>query len=169
MLGLIAIFLAKIAEVTLTTMRMLYINKGAKIHASVIGFVEVLIWLQVASVVLIGINENPAKMIVYALGFAAGSFVGLLIEDKIGLGYSRLEIITNKEEGEVLASELRKLGKAVTITEAAGKDGEKIILSTFVRRKAKGVVLNKIEQLDIKGVVTVSEIQKVYGGFGLKK
>lgn len=169
MLGLIAIFLAKIAEVTLTTMRMLYINKGAKIHASVIGFVEVLIWLQVASVVLIGINENPAKMIVYALGFAAGSFVGLLIEDKIGLGYSRLEIITNKEEGEVLASELRKLGKAVTITEAAGKDGEKIILSTFVRRKAKGIVLNKIEQLDIKGVVTVSEIQKVYGGFGLKK
>lgn len=169
MLGLIAIFLAKIAEVTLTTMRMLYINKGAKIHASVIGFVEVLIWLQVASVVLIGINENPAKMIVYALGFAAGSFVGLLIEDKIGLGYSRLEIITNKEEGEILASELRKLGKAVTITEAAGKDGEKIILSTFVRRKAKGIVLNKIEQLNIKGVVTVSEIQKVYGGFGLKK
>lgn len=169
MLGLIAIFLAKIAEVTLTTMRMLYINKGAKIHASVIGFVEVLIWLQVASVVLIGINENPAKMIVYALGFAAGSFVGLLIEDKIGLGYSRLEIITNRAEGEMLASELRELGKAVTITEAAGKDGEKIILSTFVRRKAKGIVLNKIEQLDIKGVVTVSEIQKVYGGFGLKK
>lgn len=169
MIGLIFIFIAKIAEVSLTTMRMIYINKGAKVHASVIGFVEVLIWLQVASVVLVGINENPAKMIVYALGFAAGSYVGLMIEDKIGLGYSRLEVITTKQEGEILADKLRELGKAVTITDAKGKDGNKIILSTFVRRKSKGIVLNKIEQLDIKGVVTVSEIQKVYGGFGLKK
>lgn len=169
MIGLIFIFIAKIAEVSLTTMRMIYINKGAKVHASVIGFVEVLIWLQVASVVLVGINENPAKMIVYALGFAAGSYVGLMIEDKIGLGYSRLEVITTKQEGELLADKLRELGKAVTITDAKGKDGDKIILSTFVRRKSKGIVLNEIEQLDIKGVVTVSEIQKVYGGFGLKK
>lgn len=169
MIGLIFIFIAKIAEVSLTTMRMIYINKGAKVHASVIGFVEVLIWLQVASVVLVGINENPAKMIVYALGFAAGSYVGLMIEDKIGLGYSRLEVITTKQEGELLADKLRELGKAVTITDAKGKDGGKIILSTFVRRKSKGIVLNEIEKLDIKGVVTVSEIQKVYGGFGLKK
>lgn len=169
LVALLLIFIAKIAEVSLTTMRMIYINKGAKIQASVIGFVEVMIWLQVASVVLVGINDNPAKMIVYALGFAAGSYVGLMIEDKIGLGYSRLEIITSPEEGEVLASELRDLGKAVTVTEAKGKDGGKVILSTFVRRKTKGVVLDKIEQLNTQGVVTISEIQKVYGGFGLKK
>lgn len=169
MIGLLLIFTAKVIEVTLTTMRMLYINKGAKIQASVIGFIEVLIWLKIASVVLVGIDENPAKMIVYALGFAAGSYVGLFIEDKIGLGYSRLEIITNDEDGKVLADEIRKLGKAITITKAEGRDGEKIILSTFVRRKVKGVILDKVEQLEIKGVVTVSEIQKVYGGFGLKK
>lgn len=168
LIGLLFIFIAKIVEVALTTMRMLYINKGAKMHASVIGFVEVLIWIKVASVVLVGIDENPARMFVYALGFAAGSYVGLKIEERIGLGYSRLEIITNEKDGELLASEIRKLGKAVTITKGTGKDGENVILSTFVRRKTKEVVLDKAREMDIKGVITVSEIQKVYGGFGLK-
>lgn len=166
--GLFLIFFAKIIEVTLTTMRTVYVTKGAKIHASVIGFVEVLIWIKVASVVLVGINEDPARVFVYALGFAAGSYIGLKIEDRIGLGYSRLEIITSQEDGDRLAEEIRNLGKAVTITKGSGKDGEKIILTTFVRRKTKEVVLNKAKELNINGVVTVSEIQKVYGGFGLK-
>lgn len=168
MIGLLIIFIAKVVEVSLTTMRMLYINKGAKVQASTIGFVEVLIWLKIASVVLVGIEENPAKMIIYALGFAAGSYVGLLIEERIGLGYSRLEIITNEKDGDRLAKEIRKLGKAVTITKGNGRDGEKTVLSAFVKRKTKGVILNKAEQMNIKGVITVSEIQKVYGGFGLK-
>lgn len=168
MSGLLIIFFAKIVEVTLTTLRMVYVTKGAKIYASLIGFVEVLIWIKVASVVLVGINEDPARIFVYALGFAAGSYIGLTIEDRIGLGYSRLEIITNQKDGDRLAEEIRNLGKAVTITKGSGKDGEKIILTTFVRRKTKEVVLNKAKELEINGVVTVSEIQKVYGGFGLK-
>lgn len=168
MLGLLFIFIAKVVEVTLTTMRMLYLNKGAKLYASAIGFIEVLIWIKIASIVLVGIDENPARMFVYALGFAAGSYVGMKFEEKIGLGYSRLEIITNEEDGELLANEIRNLGKAVTISKSSGKDGENVALSTFVRRKTKETVLNKAKEMDIKGVITVSEIQKIYGGFGLK-
>lgn len=168
LVGLLIIFLAKVVEVTLTTMRMLYLNKGAKFYAAGIGFIEVLIWIKVASVVLEGINENPAQMFVYALGFAAGSYVGMMIEDKIGLGYSRLEIITNETDGSLLANEIRALGKAVTISKSSGRDGENVVLSTFLRRKTKELVLNKAKEMDIKGVITVSEIQKVYGGFGLK-
>lgn len=166
--GVLIIFLAKVFEVTLTTLRMLYINKGAKIEAALIGFVEVMIWLKIASVVLVGINDDPAKMFSYAIGFAVGSFVGLVIEEKIGMGYSRLEIITNEADGELLAEEIRKLGKAVTLTRSEGKDGDNVILSTFVKRKTKEIVLDKAKEFNVKGVITVSEIQKVYGGFGLK-
>lgn len=168
MLAVLVIFFAKVFEVTLTTMRMVYINKGAKVYASLIGFVEVLIWLKIASVVLVGISEHPTKMIAYALGFAAGSYVGMKIEEKIGLGYSRLEIITSIKEGEILADEIRKLGKAVTMTDANGRDGERVILNIFVKRKTKETILKRMEELNINGVTTISEIQKVYGGFGLK-
>ena len=167
-LGIVGIFFAKVIEVTLTTMRMVYVNKGERLYASMIGFVEILIWLKVASNVLIGINDNPAKMFSYALGFAAGSYVGMKIEEKIGLGYTKVEIITTKEVGMILADEIRKLGKAVTISDAEGRDGEKIVLTTFLRRKTKEIVLSKVREMNVEGVVSVSEIQKVYGGFGLK-
>ena len=168
MIGVIVIFLAKVLEVSLTTMRMVYVNKGARFYASLIGLVEILIWLQVASDVLIGIKENPAKMFAYAFGFAAGSYVGILIEEKIGLGYTKLEIITTEECGLALAEEIRKLGKAVTISSAEGQAGKKMVLTTILRRKTKEIVLDKMKKLDAEGIVTVSEIQKVYGGFGLK-
>lgn len=168
MLGLIIIFIAKAVEVSLTTLRMLYLNKGAKIQASAIGFIEVLIWIKVAAVVLEGINDNPAQMFIYALGFAAGSYVGMIIEDRIGLGYSSLEIVTDIESGDLLAGEIRNLGKAVTEIDAKGRDGKKVILSIYVRRKSKDKVLSLIRELNVNGVVTVSEIQKAYGGFGLK-
>lgn len=168
MAELLFIFFAKVIEVTLTTLRMLFVNRGAKGYASTIGFVEILVWVTVASFVLDGIHENPARMIVYALGFSVGSFIGIKIEERIGLGYSKLEIITNQEDGEALAEEIRKFGKAVTITQGEGRDGDRIILTTFLRRKNKEIVINKAKEMDAKGVITVSEIQKAYGGFGLK-
>lgn len=169
MLGLILIFIAKAIEVSLTTLRMLYLNKGAKIQASTIGFIEVLIWIKVAAVVLDGIDENPTQMFIYALGFAAGSYVGMMIEDRIGLGYSNLEIVTDVESGDFLADEIRDLGKAVTEINAKGRDGRRVILSIYVRRKNKDKVLSLIREMNINGVVTVSEVQKAYGGFGLKQ
>lgn len=168
MLGLILIFLAKIVEVSLTTMRMLYLNKGARIHASTIGFFEVLIWIKVASIVLVGIEDNPARMFIYALGFAAGSYVGMRIEERIGLGYSHLEIVTNVEDCLLLAEKIRETGKAVTIINGQGRNGEKQILSMYVKRREKDEVLKLAKDENLKGVITVSEIQKVYGGFGLK-
>ncbi|NMA72552.1 MAG: hypothetical protein GX961_11640, partial [Firmicutes bacterium] len=77
MTGLLFVFFAKVIEVTLTTLRMLFVNKGAKLYASTIGFLEVLVWVKVASIVLVGINENPASMFVYALGFSVGAYVGI--------------------------------------------------------------------------------------------
>jgi uncharacterized protein YebE (UPF0316 family) len=168
MLELIAIFSAKVAEVSLNTLRLMFLSKGEKIYAAIIGFVEVLIWLKVASVVIVGINEYPTRMVAYALGYSIGIIVGMKIEEKIGLGYSNLQIITNETDGDILADEIRKLGKAVTVIKGEGRDSEKVILSTYVKRKNKNQVLDKVRELKTQGVVTVSETQKVYGGFGIK-
>lgn len=168
MLELLIILLAKMTEVTLTTLRTVFISKGEKTLASSIGFVEVTIWLKVASVVLVNINDYPAKMFVYALGFAIGSYIGLTIEDKLGLGHSQIQIIVDEDEGENLANSIRNLGRAVTVVKGDGKNSNKLILLTYVKRKNKEKVLSEIKDTDIDVFVTVSETQKVYGGFGVK-
>lgn len=168
MFELIFIFVAKVIEVSLTTLRTVFISRGEKLYASALAFVEIIIWLVVASAVLNDITENPARMVVYALGFTAGSYVGLMIEEKIGLGYSNVQVITNVEDGKLMASSLRELGNAVTTIDGHGRDSKRVILSTYVKRKKKDELLQRVEDLEIQGVVTVSETQKIYGGFGTK-
>lgn len=168
MIELLIIFVAKIVEVSLTTIRMVFISRGEKYYASMIGFVEIVIWLKVASVVLVGINDYPARMVVYALGFAIGNYIGLVIEEKIGLGYSNVQIITNIKDGAKLSNALRVLGMAATVIDGKGKDDDRVIVSTYVKRKSKETVVNLVQELEVNGVVTVSETQKIYGGFGLR-
>ena len=165
---LIIIFIAKVIEVSLTTLRMVFVGRGEKFYASAIGFVEIIIWLNVASVVLVNINENPAKMVTYALGFALGSFVGLTIEDKIGLGYANIQIITDQVNGLSLATSIRELGRAVTVLEGEGKDSKNLILTTFVKRKDRDTILSTLKDKEVNGLITVAETQKIYGGFGIK-
>ena len=166
---ILIIFLAKIVEVTLSTLRTVLVTKGEKIYVAIIGFIEVSIWLKVVSVVLTGISESPAKMLAYALGYACGSLVGLTLEEKIGLGYSTIQIIANKDQGNVLAKLLRDEGKAVTILEGEGMDSKKSVLLTHIKRKDKELIMKKIEDLNIQAVVTISEIKKIYGGYGIRK
>ena len=166
---ILIIFLAKIVEVTLSTLRTVLVTKGEKIYVAIIGFIEVSIWLKVVSVVLTGISESPAKMLAYALGYACGSLVGLTLEEKIGLGYSTIQIIANKDQGNVLAKLLRDEGKAVTILEGEGMDSKKSVLLTHIKRKDKELIMKKIEDLNIQVVVTISETKKIYGGYGIRK
>lgn len=165
----ILIFLAKIVEVSLMTLRMVFVTRGEKVYASLIGFVEVSIWLRVVSVVLVGISENPGKMFAYAFGFACGSFIGLMLEEKIGLGYSTVQVITNYEDGNILSSNLREDGKAVTILEGKGRDSKKAVLLIHIKRKDKNIITDKIEALGIQAVITITETKKIYGGFGVGK
>lgn len=167
-LELLLIFTAKVVEVSLTTLRTVFISRGEKLYASSIGFVEVVIWLMVTSAVLSDISQYPAKIFIYALGFSAGNYVGLRIEERLGLGYSNVQIITNVADGKIMANALRELGHAVTILNGEGRDNKRVVLSTYVKRKKKDLVLHAVEDLEIQGVVTVSETQKIYGGFGVK-
>lgn len=168
MIELIVIFIAKVIEVSLTTMRTVFISKGEKLYASAIGLAEVLIWLKLASVVLDEVSDNPAKMLVYALGFSAGSYVGLLIEERIGLGYSNVQIIVLPELSAILAQRIRNLGFAVTTINGEGRDKDRVILSVYMKRKQQEKVINCIEELGIKAVVTVTDTQKIQGAFGIK-
>lgn len=169
MVTLLLIFFAKIIEVSLTTIRTVYITKGEKLYGSLIGFVEVIIWLKVIGVVLVNIQEYPSRIVVYALGFACGNYVGCIIEEKLAVGLLTINTITSWEDGEKLAEILRDKNIGVTIVKAEGIKEDKKMLIIHVKRKRKEEVINIIENSKINAVTTINDIRRVYGGYGLKK
>lgn len=86
MLIYIGIFVCKVIEDALSTLRIIVVSNGKKLFGAILGFVIALIWVFVTGSVIIGLNENPFKIIVFALGSLVGSYVGSVIEEKIALG-----------------------------------------------------------------------------------
>lgn len=165
----VVIFIAKIFEVSLMTVRTVLMTRGEKVYASIIGFFEVLIWLSVVSSVLSGIQEDPLRMFVYALGYGCGVFIGSVIEDKMAIGLVTVNIVVTDEESAILIEIFRDKNIGVTIIDAAGIDQNKKLLITHIKRKRKKELMKLIEESGVKAVVSISDVKSIYGGYGLKK
>src|SRR6185369_4590422 len=79
------IFISRLGDVTLATLRHIFISKGLKRIVPFIGFFEVLIWLVAIRQVFNNLNNIPC-FIAWAAGFSMGTYVGIMIEEKIALG-----------------------------------------------------------------------------------
>ena len=135
----IFIFLARIADVSIGTLRIMFISKGFKYLAPVVGFFEILIWLIAIGQIFQNLT-NPLYYLAYAGGFAAGTFVGIILENKLSIGTEIIRIITQKEASKLVES-LRNEGYIVTHDDVQGKDGiVKIIYVVVDRHDVKNVV-----------------------------
>lgn len=161
------ILVAKIIEVSLSTIRIVLITKGERVIGAAIGFVEVLMWVFIASSVIKDIASDPLKGVIYALGFALGNYVGSKIEERIGLGLSELQIIVKEEHGHALAEHLRLEDLAVTLIRGEGKNFDRYILLMFVPRKRVPHVIKQVRAIQENAVITVSETKPIYGGYGI--
>jgi uncharacterized protein YebE (UPF0316 family) len=169
MLTYMFIFFAKIIEVSLMTIRTVLITRGEKLYGSLIGFIEVSIWLYVIGKVLVNIDKDPIKMVVYALGFTCGNYIGCILEEKLALGIVTINLISSEEDGKELAELLREQQVGVTVVEAEGLKEDKKMLIAHVKRKRKNEILRIIENSDIKAVISIVDTKTVYGGYGIKK
>ncbi|WMJ82153.1 DUF5698 domain-containing protein [Clostridium sp. MB40-C1] len=169
MITYIFIFFAKILEVSLTTIRTVFITRGEKLLAAVIGFFEVSIWLYVIGRVLSGIQEDPKKMVIYALGFACGNYIGCIIEDKLALGILTMNVIVGEKDSIELSRVLREQSIGVTIVEGEGIHSKRKILIIHAKRKRKNDIIKIIENTNISAVISINDTKTVYGGYGIKK
>lgn len=169
MIYYVAIFLAKILEVSLMTVRTVLITRGEKVYGSIIGFVEVVIWLYVVSAVLVGIKDDPIRMVVYALGFACGNYLGTFLEEKLALGILTINVIASKENGESIATTLRKENIGVTGIAAEGSSEINKMLVIHAKRKRKNEIIKLIESTERKCVISINDTRTVYGGYGIRK
>jgi uncharacterized protein YebE (UPF0316 family) len=157
------IFCLRLVDVSLGTVRMIMISRGRRKIAPVLGFVEVTIWVVAISQVM-GNLDNIFNILGYSGGFAAGTLVGMWIEDKLALGHVGISIIS-MTQGPKIVQKLRQADYGVTELIGSGRSGIVNLITTIVPRKDVEVVFQLINQTDPKSFFAVDDIQAVTRGY----
>lgn len=162
-LGALGIFALRVTDMTFDTLRMLFVVRGSKGIAWVLGFMQSAIFVIAFSSVLSNL-DNPLNIVGYAAGFATGNVVGILIEQRLAIGYTHVQIVSSRR-GAALAQTLRENGFAVTEIPARGRDGMVSMLSLSVRRKQVAVVEGIVHETDDGAFVTTEDVRPMRRGF----
>jgi uncharacterized protein YebE (UPF0316 family) len=153
----------RMVDVTLGTIRMIIIVRGRPFIAAMIGFVEVTIFIVAISAVISHL-DNWYNVFGYSGGFAAGTFIGVMLERRIAPGYANVRVVS-KKRGRLLAFYLGKNGFGVTEMEGHGIYGEVHIINTLVRRRQAREVIDLVKSVDPDAFVTMEESRSHYRGF----
>jgi uncharacterized protein YebE (UPF0316 family) len=159
----LGIFALRIGDMSLDTVRVLFVVRGRKAWAWALGFFQALIFVVAISSVLSHL-DNPLNILAYAAGFATGNVVGMLFEERMAFGFLQFTIISPKRGAEV-AEQLRKSGYAVTEIPARGRSGTVTMLQTNVKRKDMDNIETIVLEADPEAFVTLDEIRPVRRGF----
>ncbi len=155
----VLIFLARISDVTLGTLRIIFVSRGNKTVAPILGFFEVLIWVIAISNIIQHL-DNVYTYLAWAAGFATGNFIGMRIEERLAIGVNMVRIITKKEATELIG-ELHRNGYGATVIDARGKDGEVHVIYTLVQRKEIQKLLDLIKTYNPNAFYFVEDIKSV--------
>lgn len=164
LLGYLLIFLARVTDVTLSTIRTLMVVQGRKMQAALIGFFEVGIYVTALSKVVNSL-DNPLNLLAYCLGFATGNYVGITIENKIALGNLSAQIILKSSDNTELIKSLRENGFGVTIIVGQGIEGPRDVLNVALNRKDLNKLKKIVYAMNKDAFITVSSINPISGGY----
>lgn len=156
------IFFAEMLVVTIGTLRIIFVSRGHKVLAPVLGFFEILIWLFAISQTMQNL-DNIACFLAFALGFTLGNFFGILIEKKLAMGMVHIRIITQRDP-EPLLSNLRRAHFGATLVRGQGSTGPVNIVLTVVKRKQMTLVKEIIQEYDPGVFYAVDELQTASAG-----
>lgn len=156
------IFAARIFDVTLGTLRIIFVARGKRNVAPLLGFFEVLIWIVVISQLVQNL-ESPTAYIGYAAGFAAGNYIGMVLEDKLALGTYVIRLITAEDPAEMI-SRLREMGFGVTNVRGEGKTGEVHMIYAIVKRRDVDQVLAVVHEMKPNAFVSIEEVRSTEKG-----
>ncbi len=156
------IFGARVADVTLGTLRFIFIARGYRWLAPVVGFFEVTIWLVAIREVLVNLR-NFVCILAYGLGFATGNLMGMWLEEKLSIGMVLVRLVLRNENKE-LAHFLREHNYGYTIMEGEGTRERVKILFTIIKRKNLEEVLNAVTEYVPNAFYTIESIRSARQG-----
>ena len=157
------IALSRIVDVSLGTLRIIFLAKGFRILAPILGFFEVSIWLLAITRVMENLT-NPINYIAYAFGFSMGNYIGMLIERRLAIGMVVIRIITKRDSQQLVAA-LRDLHYSVTVADAEGNNGAVNIIFTVIKRSAIKNVTQLILKYNPQAVYSIQDVRDASNPF----
>jgi uncharacterized protein YebE (UPF0316 family) len=156
------IFLARICDQSIGTMRIIFVSKGKRNIAPILGFFEVLIWITAISKIMQNL-DNYVNYIAYAAGFATGNLVGMIIEERLAMGIQMIRVFAN-ERGQELVNILNINGYGATSVEAHGAREKVHLIYTIVQRNELGKVIELINSFNPKAFYTIEDVKAANEG-----
>ena len=165
MLLYITIFISKIIENSLGTLRLIVVASGKKNLGAILQFIITLVWIIVTGTVVQNISKDPLTILFFAFGSYIGSYSGSLIEEKLAMGSNLLMAIINNYSATIICNELTKKGVGITSFNGEGTFNKKKILLIFVSRKKQSEVTHIIKTIDKKAMIISERAKSLYGGY----
>ncbi len=154
----IIIFFGRICDVTLGTLRIIFVSKGERRKAPLVGFFEVFIWIVIISQILSRAN-NLISYLAYAGGYATGNYVGIWVENKIAFGFQIYRIFATRNRGAELIKLLNQNGLGSTLIRGEGAVSEVDIIETVVSRKVSAKIQEILTQFDPEVFYYIEDIR----------
>lgn len=162
-LAALGIFALRVTDMTFDTLRMLFVVRGRKGFAWLLGLFQSGLFVIAITSVLNNL-DNPLNIVGYAAGFATGNVVGMMIEEKLAIGHIHMSIVSPRQ-GPAIAEHLREAGFAVTEISGRGKDGMVSLLQCSVLRKHVDRVHKLVDHVDTDAFITAEDVRPVRRGF----
>ena len=156
------IFLAEVCVVTISTMRTIFVSRGMKFLAPMLGMFEVSIWLFAIGEVMKNLNDWTCSA-AFAGGFTLGNFLGILLEEKLAIGSVGVRMITHREASRLI-EDLRAAEYGVTRIDALGATGPVQVVYTVIKRKELERVLTIARRFDPNVFYSVDDLHSAAAG-----
>jgi uncharacterized protein YebE (UPF0316 family) len=157
------IFFARILDVSIGTLRLIFVSKGYKFYAPFLGFFEVIVWLLAIGQIMQHL-DNFLCYIAYGLGFATGNYLGIYLDEKMSLGTVLIRVVP-KMDTTNLINHLREQSFGASLVDIEGMTGKLKMIFTIVKRKDLKEVLGIIQEHNPQSFVTIEDVKTAKEGF----
>ncbi len=149
------IFVFKVLENTLSTLRIIVVANGRKLLGSILQGIIALVWAFSTGLVVVDVLHDPLKVVSFTLGSLVGSYIGSLIEEKIAMGTNMLTAVIDKCFSSKIINSLKKQKYDVIVLNGKRKDELKNVLFIMVKRKRRNDVIKLIKNIDSNSTIIV--------------
>ena len=154
-----AIFVFKIIEDALATLRLIVVSNGKKKLGAILQFVVTLIWIILTGTFLMGLQKDVFKAIAFAFGALFGSYLGSVLEEKMALGTNVFMVEVNNDKANNLIKVLKNENFRISKIKS-GNDGKIILMITGARKQTNKVV-SIIQKVDDKAIILSEKVKIV--------
>jgi uncharacterized protein YebE (UPF0316 family) len=162
--GYLFIFFARVIDMSLDVIRLLFLMRNRRLLSTVIGFIEISIFIVALNKAISGGLTDPGKIVAYAGGFATGNYIGSLIEEKLAFGHLSMQIFPAPDVVDRLVATLKQAGFGVTAVAGEGRYGKRDILFVAIKRKDLQRAVDLLRCVEPDTFFNISETRNIHGG-----